>query len=373
MTPQQRANNFWAVLAAGSNENYRHQANVCHMFQILRQKGVPEEHIIVFMYDDIANNKKNPKKGTMINEVGGPDVYHGVPKDYTGEAVNPDNFIKILTGQKPTRGVRDHGGSGMLCFPHSDLEWTVLQNGLQQMYQSKMYDTLVFFVEACNAGSNFFRAKLPLRVYIATSSPIADSSYADQWSDVYQEYLTDSWSFANMHYMEPADHNDKTLQNLYDGSFAYMQNKSRDYSEPCQYGQSDITASFTIADYFGPSSAVRSQMGVCNSKPTCTKTACPCLKYCLIRKDTSLCNLECCGDNSACYKANGDAYRQRDECVWELAAVLRQSCGRAHEYLPSLTKTFNKICRHEVGRDSVGRLVRVLEAGCKALSLSLSL
>lgn len=33
------------------------QADVCHAYQILHAHGVPDDHIIVMMTDDIANNK----------------------------------------------------------------------------------------------------------------------------------------------------------------------------------------------------------------------------------------------------------------------------------------------------------------------------
>ena len=48
---------IWALLVAGSNGyyNYRHQADVCHAYQILHKNGVPDERIVVMMYDDIAN------------------------------------------------------------------------------------------------------------------------------------------------------------------------------------------------------------------------------------------------------------------------------------------------------------------------------
>lgn len=48
----------WAVLVAGSNGyyNYRHQADVCHAYQVLHKHGIPDTNIIVFMYDDIAQN-----------------------------------------------------------------------------------------------------------------------------------------------------------------------------------------------------------------------------------------------------------------------------------------------------------------------------
>lgn len=52
------------------------------------------------MYDDIANNEENPRKGVIINSPNGSDVYAGVPKDYTGEEVNTDNFFAVLLGNK---------------------------------------------------------------------------------------------------------------------------------------------------------------------------------------------------------------------------------------------------------------------------------
>lgn len=100
----------WAVLLAGSSGygNYRHQADVCHAYQILRKGGLKEENIIVFMYDDIANNSDNPRPGTIINHPNGKDVYAGVPKDYTGDNVNVNNFLAVLLGDKSSV----KGGSG---------------------------------------------------------------------------------------------------------------------------------------------------------------------------------------------------------------------------------------------------------------------
>jgi legumain len=55
----------WAVLVAGSNGywNYRHQADICHAYQILKKSGIPEEQIIVMAYDDVANDPENPFPG----------------------------------------------------------------------------------------------------------------------------------------------------------------------------------------------------------------------------------------------------------------------------------------------------------------------
>lgn len=56
------------------------QADVCHAYQLLRKGGIKEENIVVFMYDDIANNELNPRPGVIINHPQGDDVYAGVPK-----------------------------------------------------------------------------------------------------------------------------------------------------------------------------------------------------------------------------------------------------------------------------------------------------
>lgn len=56
------------------------QADVCHAYQVLKRGGIKDENIVVFMYDDIAMNALNPRKGVLINHPTGEDVYAGVPK-----------------------------------------------------------------------------------------------------------------------------------------------------------------------------------------------------------------------------------------------------------------------------------------------------
>ena len=34
------------------------QADVCHAYQILKKHGLPDERIVVMMYDDIAHNEE---------------------------------------------------------------------------------------------------------------------------------------------------------------------------------------------------------------------------------------------------------------------------------------------------------------------------
>ena len=48
----------YAVLIAGSNgyENYRHQADICHAYNILSEGAKNDENIILMTYDDIQTS-----------------------------------------------------------------------------------------------------------------------------------------------------------------------------------------------------------------------------------------------------------------------------------------------------------------------------
>ena len=113
----------WAVLVAGSNTyaNYRHQADICHAYQVVRAKGIPADHIITMAYDDVASSAENPFPGKLFNKptaegVAGTDVYAGCAIDYRGKYVTPETFIKVLTGDNSTATlVEEDAQSGRKC------------------------------------------------------------------------------------------------------------------------------------------------------------------------------------------------------------------------------------------------------------------
>lgn len=214
VTPNQAvAGETYAVLIAGSGTymNYRHQADVCHAFHVLTEiGGIPKDNVIVMMADDIANNTMNPYKGNVINRPNGPNVYPGVNKDWTGESVNAQNFLRVLTGNGTAdeRVLRsgpndhvfvyfaDHGAKGLLGMPYGDpLMASDLTQALHTMHEKQMYGELVFYIEACESGS-MFADSLPanLHIYGATAATPDQSSYACYYDDSRQTYLGDEWS-----------------------------------------------------------------------------------------------------------------------------------------------------------------------------------
>jgi len=192
----------WAVLLAGSRSygNYRHQSDTCHAYKVVNKFGIPDERVIVMQYDDIANDPSNPFRGQIFNkptdaQTPGVDVYAGCKKDYTGAAVTPDMFVAVMTGDASKTGGRpvlrsgpsdrvfifftDHGGTGIIAFPDGSLmSSTTLISAIKQMYASKMYSHLVFYMEACESGS-MFEGLLSsnIGVYVTTASNAVESSW----------------------------------------------------------------------------------------------------------------------------------------------------------------------------------------------------
>ena len=168
--------NHWAVIVAGSRGwyNYRHQADTLHAYQIVKGNGIPDDHIILMNYDDIANATQNKFKGKMFNAptkagVEGTDVYGGARIDYTGKAVSHTNLIKVFLGDESAGGpvlksdenskifffFDDHGAPGYVAMPHSELTALQLVETVTQMKAKKMFKEMVMYIETCESGSMF--------------------------------------------------------------------------------------------------------------------------------------------------------------------------------------------------------------------------
>lgn len=245
----------WAVLVAGSNEyyNFRHQADICHAYQIFHENNIPDENIIVMMYDDIANNTNNPFPGTIINKPLGANVYKGVPKDYVGDDVNPDNFLAVLKGDSSSASGRvlnttkddnifiyfsDHGAVGLVAFPNSYLYAHQLMDALEYMYNNGKYNHLVFYLEACEAGSMFNNLlNSSMNIYATTAATPTESSYACYLDPLFQTYLGDLYS---VNWLENSD----SFENIWNETLRaqFMMDKvETNMSEVCQYGNMNMS------------------------------------------------------------------------------------------------------------------------------------
>ena len=187
----------WAVLACGSNGymNYRHQADVFHVYQSLLKRGFSKEHIILFAYDDIAYSQRNPFPGQVFNRPDGPDVYEGVLIDYSDYNVNPETYISVLKGDNKKGKLRkvlnstendniflyfvDHGIAGAIIFPDNKFLYAdELEETFKFMKEKKMYKNIIFYLESCYSGSMFENINPDLNVYSVTAASPSEQSLA---------------------------------------------------------------------------------------------------------------------------------------------------------------------------------------------------
>ncbi|XP_077552763.1 legumain-like [Haemaphysalis longicornis] len=245
---------LWALLVAGSKgyDNYRHQADICHAYQVLHNHGVPDERIVVMMYDDIANNPENPTPGVIINNPNGMDVYRGVPKDYTGKLVNPKNFLLILQGRTVdggsgkviASGPNDHvfvnfvghGGSSVISFPDGTLHAIHFASVIEEMHRAKMFSKMVIYMDAGYSGS-MFQNILPdnVNAYATTSANSFELPNACYPDDFRKTYLGDAYSVKWMEYSDKEDLRKTTLID----QFIFLKHQVKN-SHVMQYGNLNI-------------------------------------------------------------------------------------------------------------------------------------
>lgn len=263
----------WALIVAGSRGyyNYRHQADVCHAYHVLHNHGIPDERMVVMMYDDIAYNIENPYQGNIINHPNGSNVYEGVLKDYTKQDVTPEVFLSVLTGDaekvrnltgregkviksKPNDRVfvyfADHGGPGIIAFPEGFLYAKELHKTLKKMHKRRQYKQMVLYIEACESGSMFQNIlEDDIDVFATTAADPDHSSYACYYDNKRETYLGDVYS---VNWLEDSDREDLKLETLRDQY--RLVKKETNTSLVMEFGDLSIAA-LKVADFQGNSTA----------------------------------------------------------------------------------------------------------------------
>ena len=101
----------YAVLVQGSTGyiNYRHQADVLSMYQLLRKGGFDDDHIILVLDKSLANDPKNREPGIVRSRMGGKDLLggtDGLPQalvDYDSATLSVSDIADILLGNGSDR------------------------------------------------------------------------------------------------------------------------------------------------------------------------------------------------------------------------------------------------------------------------------
>lgn len=90
----------WALLVSSSTKwsDYRHQADVLAMYQLLRQHGYDDDHIVLVCEDNLKDAPENKYPGKIFVETGGDDVRAGAQPDYKFSELLIDDIGRIILG-----------------------------------------------------------------------------------------------------------------------------------------------------------------------------------------------------------------------------------------------------------------------------------
>ncbi|EAY23247.1 Clan CD, family C13, asparaginyl endopeptidase-like cysteine peptidase [Trichomonas vaginalis G3] len=250
----------YAILFAGSNSytNYRHQADVFYMYQLLKTHGFDDDHISLWAFNDIINNSLNPYPGKMFHTLNDKNIYPGDDKiDYKGYQVSSANLIKYLKHMNTTKDddiffyYNDHGAQNILACPDESFITTYeLANTFNTMHKLGKYKRIFFMVEACYSGCLAESVNSP-NVAVITAAQCNESSYAAIRSPWTYSLLSNEFSTHSMSEIEMnPQHTIRSLfQNVHDKMIR---------STPTSFG--DILDT-PISEFIGvgPKSSIRRQ------------------------------------------------------------------------------------------------------------------
>lgn len=217
----------YAVLVQGSHDftNYRHQADVLSMYQLLRYNGFDDDHIILILDNALSTDKKNPENGIIRATHDGKDLLGGtddLPKaavDYDAAALSATDIADILLGNSSDRLPivlpRDKGqnvffywsghgrsttsgGADEFCWrsapPGDGFTSELLRQTVADMLNRQQCRKLLVVAEPCY-GEGVVRPLEGIRGVLAiTGSSAIEQSWADNWSNTLMVWRSDRFT-----------------------------------------------------------------------------------------------------------------------------------------------------------------------------------
>ena len=215
----------YAVLVQGSQDfiNYRHQGDVLSVYQLLRQNGFPDDHIILIIDKSVARDPMNREPGIIRASASGYDLFggtDGLPPaevDYNNLDLTAADIVDILLGNAsdhlPIVLPRDAGQNVFFYWsghghsvPHGgadEFAWcqsrsggftsTMMRNTARQMLDGQCRKLLVV-AEPCYGEvvvSSLEGIKGALAICGASAT---EQSLADNWSKESDVWLSDRFS-----------------------------------------------------------------------------------------------------------------------------------------------------------------------------------
>ena len=204
--------NNWAIIVGTSRywHNYRHLNNALAVYDLLKQQGFHDDHIIFMNANDIGCDSRNPYPSDFVvpeinnynnnnnnnNNNNGTMYTLDVEIDYRGLDVNVESFKRLMIGSHTTPllplskrlnsnensniflYLTGHGGDEFLKFHDvEEINAEEIAEMIDIMNIRKRYKNLFVIIDTCQAVTMFSKVTAP-NVAILASSRAGENSYA---------------------------------------------------------------------------------------------------------------------------------------------------------------------------------------------------
>ncbi len=244
----------YALLVQGSSgwTNYRHQADVLNVYQMLRSKGWDDDHIILILSDEIAYNDQNIFKGKVSSSTYGQNLYQDAVIDYSTDSLSVSDISDIMLGRSSSHlptvlNTSDRTNVLVFWSGHGCLAKHKKSNGfvwrddgdilsdadfrsiLEQMCSEQRYRKMLLLLEPCFSRNMALQTKDIPGILGIASAGAAESSFADFHSAELHIWMSDR--FSNNLVNTLSEKPDQTYKELYEylythtlGSHVYVEN-----------------------------------------------------------------------------------------------------------------------------------------------------
>ncbi|CCW61222.1 unnamed protein product [Phytomonas sp. EM1] len=225
--PNERINN-WVVIVGGARYyfNYRHTLNSLAIYNIAREHGIDDDHILFFSSDGIACDPRNPYAAAVQAQFGNNapmmNLYNQCTRvDFFGDNVDVRTFLDVLQGRydentPETRRLRTDANSNILLyftghsakgyFKFQDSEYLSgvdLSESLAMMHTQGRYHKILILADTCKALALCNEITAPNVVCLASSNATMDS-FSEHFSKTLGVSVVSRWTFEILKILEGA-------------------------------------------------------------------------------------------------------------------------------------------------------------------------
>ena len=239
----------WAIVISPSTtwQNYRHQADAFSMYQTLRHSGYDDDHIVLIVEDNLADDQRNPFPGEIFVERTGNYSSNGAPDALVNDNVRkkavvdyhfsdlqgPGDLSDIIQGNASERlphvihatdadniflfwsghGADNDGplwGNEDCRQPFGSFR---IRNIIEHMMFPRRYRRMLLAIETCYSGLWGEALKGLPDVLVLTAANAFETSKPDEYDQEMKTYLSNAFarSFRHTVYNSP----DVSLRDLY--------------------------------------------------------------------------------------------------------------------------------------------------------------